>query len=176
VIFKLGVRNIPRRKAQTILIVVGLMLSTLIIAAAFGTGDTLNHSVSATVYRQLGPVDEIVVASSGGDGEGEVNSIITQTIPDSALTLVQDLTKGRDDVDAIGVILVAPAPPVNIASTRPGRSPRSSRSLHACVGTGRDGGGLDTVIRIACVVTDLSGNKVISQLHRLRRAADRDRR
>ena len=31
VIFKLGVRNIPRRKAQTILIVVGLMLSTLII-------------------------------------------------------------------------------------------------------------------------------------------------
>ena len=35
VIFKLGIRNIPRRKAQTVLIVVGLMLSTLIIAAAF---------------------------------------------------------------------------------------------------------------------------------------------
>jgi putative ABC transport system permease protein len=119
VIFKLGVRNIPRRKAQTVLIVVGLMLSTLIIAAAFGTGDTLNHSVSTAVYNQLGPVDEIVVASSDGDGEGEVDSIITQTIPDSALNVVRDLTKGRDDVDAVGGILVAPAPAVNIADNNP---------------------------------------------------------
>ena len=43
VIFKLGTRNISRRKAQTVLIVVGLMLSTLIIAAALGTGDTVNQ-------------------------------------------------------------------------------------------------------------------------------------
>jgi putative ABC transport system permease protein len=119
VIFKLGIRNIPRRKAQTVLIVVGLMLSTLIIAAAFGTGDTLNHSVSAVVYEQLGPVDEIVVASSDGDGEGEVESIITQTIPDSAMDTVRELTADRDDVDAIGGILVAPAPAVNIAENDP---------------------------------------------------------
>ena len=119
VIFKLGVRNIPRRKAQTTLIVVGLMLSTLIIAAAFGTGDTLNHSVSTVVYRQLGPVDEIVVASSDGDGEGEVNSILTQTIPESSMDVVRELTQDRDDVDALGGILVAPAPAVNIADNDP---------------------------------------------------------
>ena len=64
VIFKLGIRNIPRRKAQTVLIIVGLMLSTLIIAAAFGTGDTLNHSVTTVVYRQLGPVDEHPLVSA----------------------------------------------------------------------------------------------------------------
>src|SRR5690606_36192283 len=34
VLFKLGVRNIPRRRAQSTLIVVGLMLSTLIMSAA----------------------------------------------------------------------------------------------------------------------------------------------
>jgi putative ABC transport system permease protein len=34
VIFTIGVRNLPRRPAQTILIVVGLMLSTLVISAA----------------------------------------------------------------------------------------------------------------------------------------------
>ena len=34
VMFKMGLRNIPRRKAQTALIVVGLMLSTLIMSAA----------------------------------------------------------------------------------------------------------------------------------------------
>src|SRR6266540_3532545 len=63
VIFKLGVRNIPRRRAQTILIVVGLMLSTLIIAAAFGTGDTIDYSMTADVYDNLGRIDELVVYS-----------------------------------------------------------------------------------------------------------------
>ena len=49
VVFKLGVRNIPRRPSQTILIVIGLMLSTLIIAAAFTTGDTLSSSIRGEV-------------------------------------------------------------------------------------------------------------------------------
>src|ERR671923_770413 len=63
VIFKLGVRNIPRRKAQTILIVVGLMLSTLIISAALGTGDTIDWSATSATYESLGEVDELVVFS-----------------------------------------------------------------------------------------------------------------
>src|SRR3954469_17785083 len=63
VIFKLGVRNIPRRKAQTILIVVGLMLSTLIMSAALGVGDTINYSLTNDVYDTYGHVDEQVVAS-----------------------------------------------------------------------------------------------------------------
>lgn len=58
VMFKMGLRNIPRRKAQTALIIVGLMLSTLIMSAAFGTGDTLTSSVSAQVYSILGETDE----------------------------------------------------------------------------------------------------------------------
>ena len=37
VMFKLGLRNIPRRKSQTVLIIVGIMMSTLIMTAAFGT-------------------------------------------------------------------------------------------------------------------------------------------
>src|SRR5829696_3010122 len=64
VIFKLANRNIPRRKAQTTLIVVGLMLSTLIISAALGTGDTLHHSLTKDTYDNLGHVDQLVVASS----------------------------------------------------------------------------------------------------------------
>ncbi|MXZ46143.1 MAG: hypothetical protein F4Z08_03975, partial [Chloroflexi bacterium] len=37
---RMGLRNIGRRRTQTSLIVIGLMLSTLIISAAFATGDT----------------------------------------------------------------------------------------------------------------------------------------
>jgi ABC-type antimicrobial peptide transport system permease subunit len=64
VMFKMGLRNIPRRKAQTTLIVVGLMLSTVIITAAFGTGDTMNRSITAEIYTTAGEVDQLIVYNS----------------------------------------------------------------------------------------------------------------
>lgn len=70
VMFLIGVRNIPRRRAQTILIVLGLMLSTLIISAAFTTGDTVDYSITNQAVTTLGQVDELVRVSTGGD-EGE---------------------------------------------------------------------------------------------------------
>lgn len=62
VMFKMGIRNIPRRPAQTVLIVMGLMLATLIISAALGTGDTMTHTIRSTALENLGQVDEIIVA------------------------------------------------------------------------------------------------------------------
>jgi putative ABC transport system permease protein len=116
VIFKLGVRNIPRRKAQTALIVVGLMLATLIIAAALGTGDTLNNSVSSDVYKSLGPIDELVVYSNSGDGEADINNAFTQSFDASKLAFVQEQLAGDANVDAIGGILFSQAPVVNIGT------------------------------------------------------------
>src|SRR5919106_5848165 len=85
VIFKLGVRNIPRRRAQSTLIVVGLMLSTLIIAAALGTGDTIDHSITSDVYDNLGNVDELVVAGQ----DTEASADLTSQTPLAASTLEQ---------------------------------------------------------------------------------------
>ena len=48
--FKMGLRNIPRRGTQTVLVVLGLMLSTLIITASFTTGDTINYSFTKGTY------------------------------------------------------------------------------------------------------------------------------
>jgi putative ABC transport system permease protein len=58
VMFKMAVRNIPRRRAQSTLIVVGLMLATLLFSASFATGDTLAHSIRVEVLSQVGHVDE----------------------------------------------------------------------------------------------------------------------
>lgn len=55
--FRLGMRNLPRRKTQTMLIVVGLALSTMIITSALGIGDTVDYSVKAAVYDNLGAID-----------------------------------------------------------------------------------------------------------------------
>ena len=60
VMFKLGLRPILRRRTQSGLIVVGLMLATLIITAAFVTGDTLSHTIRSLVIEELGPMDEVV--------------------------------------------------------------------------------------------------------------------
>ena len=63
VMMRLGLRNIPRRRAQTALIVFGLMLSTLIVSAAFGTGDTMTYSFRAWMLDELGEVDEVINTS-----------------------------------------------------------------------------------------------------------------
>jgi len=50
ILFMMGLRNIPRRVAQTVLIIIGLMLSTVIITAAFTTGDTVDYSITKQTY------------------------------------------------------------------------------------------------------------------------------
>jgi putative ABC transport system permease protein len=55
--FRLGIRNLPRRKSQTLLIVSGLALSTLIVTSALGIGDTADYSVKKVVYENLGAID-----------------------------------------------------------------------------------------------------------------------
>src|SRR3977135_2777772 len=67
VMFKLGIRNLPRRRAQTTLIVLGLMLSTVIISAAFTTGDTVQRSITGEVYGLLGSVDEVILVRGVGE-------------------------------------------------------------------------------------------------------------
>ena len=57
VVLKMAVRNIPRRRAQTVLIVVGLMLATLLFSASFATGDTLAHSIRVQAVGQLGELE-----------------------------------------------------------------------------------------------------------------------
>ncbi|MGH9204121.1 MAG: FtsX-like permease family protein, partial [Vicinamibacterales bacterium] len=46
---------------------IGLMLSTLIISAAFATGDTVDHSISKQAFTLLGHVDETVQGDRAND-------------------------------------------------------------------------------------------------------------
>ena len=115
VVFRLGVRNIPRRPAQTILIVIGLMLSTLIIAAAFTTGDTLNSSIRSEVYDVLGRVDEVVVLATGEDAENarpQSGVTIPQTIADD----LSEQLAGNPDIEGVIPVHSERVPVVNLRS------------------------------------------------------------
>ncbi len=60
VLIKLGLRNIPRRPTQTVLIIIGLTLSTVIFLSSFAIGDTLNYSVQQQAINAYGAIDEVL--------------------------------------------------------------------------------------------------------------------
>ena len=61
VMFKMAARNLPRRRANTVLTVLGLMLAAMIFSASFTTGDTLSHSTRLIAVNDLGEVDIMVI-------------------------------------------------------------------------------------------------------------------
>lgn len=61
VFFKIGVRNVPRRKLRTVLVTFGLALSTAVLSSAILTGDTMTYNIRSLVSGTVGRVDELVV-------------------------------------------------------------------------------------------------------------------
>ncbi len=113
IIFMIGLRNIPRRVSQTVLIVVGLMLSTVIITAAFTTGDTVDYSITKQAYDLLGHADVILdgqVASQAGGSDDQGHSVSAAQYDD----FIQAMDQAQiSDVDGYVGVIFAPVPVVN---------------------------------------------------------------
>ena len=60
IFFKIGVRNIPRRRAQMLLIVFALMLSTTLLTGVLATGDVITAAAQSVAVYNLGSVDETI--------------------------------------------------------------------------------------------------------------------
>ncbi len=69
VMLKMGIRPISRRPGMTALIIIGVMLSTIIISAAFGTADTLTYSIRDIGINGLGTIDEVIVSARAEEGD-----------------------------------------------------------------------------------------------------------
>jgi putative ABC transport system permease protein len=68
--FRMAARNLPRRRAQTTLVVLGLMLATMLFSASFTTGDTLTNSLRVQALENLGQVDvQVQAEGSGASGQ-----------------------------------------------------------------------------------------------------------
>ena len=117
IVLKIGLRNIPRRPAQTALIVVGLMLSTLIISSALGTGDTMNHSIRLGATKGLGEIDELLTANLATDLSSL--SSLTGSSPYFPMERVDELRReleGYDKIDGIAPFISERAPIANLTS------------------------------------------------------------
>ncbi len=89
ILVKLALRNIPRRPAQTTLIVFGLMLSTTIIAASLAIGDTVAGSIRGTVLDALGETD-IRVRSAVNPGDIVADNYIDSEAQKAVLAVAAD--------------------------------------------------------------------------------------
>jgi len=106
----MGVRNVTRRKTQTVLIVIGLMLSTLIISAAFATGDTVGYSVTNTVYNEFGEADILIVLDS------EAAPVGVDDLTDEDVATIAALLADDPDVDAVTGVVQTTVPALNPAA------------------------------------------------------------
>ena len=111
VMLKLGLRNIPRRRAQTILIVVGSMLSAVIIAAAFGTGDTISFSIRSTTIDSLGTIDEILTPTRASNQFGPVY------MPRSEFDQLQAELADYDAIDGMAPYIGETVPSLNLRTS-----------------------------------------------------------
>ena len=61
IIFKMAARNFVRRKAQSVIVIAGLMIGTAIISSALVVQDTMTYAFEVDVYNRLGEVDEDIM-------------------------------------------------------------------------------------------------------------------
>ncbi len=71
----IGLRHLPRRRAQTILITLGLMLSSTIVTTALGTGDTMSRAIRTVVTASLGRADEVIVPGGRSGWRERVDAV-----------------------------------------------------------------------------------------------------
>lgn len=94
--FKMGLRNLPRRGLQTGLVIVGLMLATLIITAAFTTGDTIDHSITKRSYDQWQRTD-LNIALRGSESEDAIGPEVR--VPEAAVDQLQQQFATDPDIE-----------------------------------------------------------------------------
>ena len=111
VMLKLGIRPISRRPGMTALIIIGVMLSTIIISAAFGTADTLSYSIRDIGINGLGTIDEIVISARAQEGDQFGQSFISMERYEE---IRADLA-GDDRIDGIMPQFTQNVPAVNPA-------------------------------------------------------------
>ena len=81
ILVKMGLRNIPRRRAQTVLVTMGLTLATIIVTIAFSTGDSLATSIRMLELNALERIDHLI------DSEDDV---VPQVVVDDLRSLFAD--------------------------------------------------------------------------------------
>src|SRR6266702_1622375 len=97
IFFKIGVRNIPRRRTQMLLIIFALMLSTTLLTSVLATGDVITSAAQSVAVYNLVGVDETIT----GGGSGPLGSF-----DDRVYFQVHAAAKNDANIAAVGAARV----------------------------------------------------------------------
>src|SRR6266699_1829489 len=130
IFFKIGVRNIPRRRTQMILIIFALMLSTTLLSSVLAVGDVITAAVQSVAIYNLGNVDETVEGGHGALG----------FFDDKVYYSLVKLARNYPDIAAVSAAMVEQNLLVADENSRQVRSkvplwrsyPAASRALAVC--------------------------------------------
>lgn len=113
--FRMGLRNIRRRRAQSVLIVFGLMLATVIITAAFATGDTLDYSITKLTYDNLQRTDLSIHHFRAEDAPPEGSDSIAEEryVPFEVAAAAEEEFRGDPDIEGFMPFLFEALPILN---------------------------------------------------------------
>lgn len=98
ILVRMGLRNLPRRRAQTVLVTMGLTLATIIVTIAFSTGDSLAVSIRNLALDSLERIDHFITAE---EFDSEDGSTTGTGIPNQVLLDLQAEFAGDERVEAI---------------------------------------------------------------------------
>jgi putative ABC transport system permease protein len=111
--FKMGLRNIRRRKSQTVLVVSGLMLATVIITAAFTVGDTVDYSITKETYDNLQRTDLSLHHFRPGP---TANGVEEGYVPESFTAQIEGAFANDPDIEGFIPFLFEALPALNPGS------------------------------------------------------------
>lgn len=126
ILFNIGLRNMKRRKTNTIIVIMGLMIGTAIISSSFGIGDTMDNFIQDEIYSDYQETD-ITVYNRTFAGEyvniptstyldfkedvesmdkvegvtGEVHGSVSIYNPDSMLTVTSASAMGLNESEGV---------------------------------------------------------------------------
>ena len=152
ILAKMGIRNIHRRPAQSLLIIIGLMLSTVIIGASLGIGDTVYHSIRITALESVGHIDETIESPLR-------RSSTARYFPEGSIEKFEDIFAGDDRVDGIISRIGTSLPVMNPATNKS----ESRMTIRGYASDKQDGFGTITSISDdkSIRLSDLNSDQVI---------------
>ena len=114
ILVKMALRQVFRRPARGILVVVGLMLATAIIMSAFTTGDSMTYSVKSSVIQNLRSMDELIRVNE--DSELWENQAVADDFSDEIFTEIAAVLDPDPDVDGLLPVVAETVAVVNLES------------------------------------------------------------
>ena len=99
IIFKIGYRNIYRRKSDTLLVIMGSLIGTALIMGSMAMNDSFQKFLYAQIERSHGEIDEMVYIPSDNQ------NVVKEFIPNLKIEALVNSLSNNEQVDGVLPIL-----------------------------------------------------------------------